>query len=87
MTIQIFDSQQSGSQDLLCVRLEKNSLRVGQKEKLLGAQDQRLVCDGIERWPERLLNITANYITTLLEAPHQRNHQSETFTSKSSSAG
>ena len=65
----------------------KTLLRVGQKEKLLGAQDQRLVCDGIERWPERLLNITANYITTLLEAPHQRNHQSETFTSKSSSAG
>lgn len=45
---------------------------MGQKEKLLGAQDQRWRAEGFVRWPERLLNIMANYITTLLEAPTQK---------------
>ena len=34
------------------------------KEKLLGAQDQGTAQGWLRRWPERLLNITSNYITT-----------------------
>ncbi len=65
----------------------KTLLRVGQKEKLLGAQDQGTGQGWLRRWPERLLNITSNYITTSIEALHQKNHQSKTCTSMSSFAG
>jgi len=57
----------------------KTLLRVGQKEKLLGAQDQGAAQGWLRRWPERLLNITSNYITTFLEALHQKNRQSKTY--------
>jgi len=47
------------------VRLGKNSFRaLAKKEKLLGAWDQGTAQGWMWRWPERLLNITANYITS-----------------------
>ena len=42
----------------------KNSFRaLAKKEKLLGAWDQGTAKRWLRRWPERLLNITSNYIT------------------------
>lgn len=46
----------------------KTLLRVGQKEKLLGAQDQGTAQGWLRHWPERLPHIISNYIRRICES-------------------
>lgn len=57
--------------NLLCVRRET---RGWAKRKIIRRSGSAWVHEGFARWPERLLNITSNYITPQLEAQTQRSN-------------
>ncbi|MDE0471111.1 MAG: hypothetical protein OXH57_04165, partial [Ekhidna sp.] len=63
--------------NLLCVWLEKNSFVGWPKRKIIRHSGSGHGTGLVEVLAERLLNITTNYMTTRLEALHQKNHQSE----------
>ena len=57
---QAWEAYREKYEEIYCVCAWKNSFRaLAKKEKLLGAWDQGTA----QGWPERLLNITSNYIT------------------------